>query len=129
MAGNETTVKPSLDYLADAISPNIQGAILNGTVDVACMESAIELYTLGQTRLWYNKQSKKSQGLKTAEVYFCYATVGGVCKVEASLSHPADSAACIVGCYDGEKGTLLFGYLFRNNAGVTAHTPLTKARL
>lgn len=43
MAGNETTVKPSLGYIADAISPHIQGDILDGIVDVTCTESTIEL--------------------------------------------------------------------------------------
>lgn len=43
MVGNETSVKPSLDYIADAISPNIQGDTLDGMVDVTCAELTIEL--------------------------------------------------------------------------------------
>lgn len=44
MVGNETTVKPSLGYIADAISPNIQGDIQDGIVDVTRMESTTELW-------------------------------------------------------------------------------------
>lgn len=44
MVGNETTVKPSLGYIADAISPCIQGDALDGIVDVTCMESTAELW-------------------------------------------------------------------------------------
>lgn len=43
MVGNETTVKPSLGYIADAISPDIRGDTLDGIVDVTCTESTIEL--------------------------------------------------------------------------------------
>lgn len=43
MVGNETTVKPSLGYIADAISPNIQGDTLDGIADVTRTESACEL--------------------------------------------------------------------------------------
>lgn len=43
MVGNETTVKPSLGYIADVISPNIQGDSLDGIVGITCMDSTIEL--------------------------------------------------------------------------------------
>ena len=44
MVGNETTVKPSLGYIADAISHNIRGDALDGIVDVTRMESTTELW-------------------------------------------------------------------------------------
>lgn len=43
MVGNETTVKPSLGYIAAVISPNTQGDTLDGIADVTCAESTIEL--------------------------------------------------------------------------------------
>lgn len=44
MVGNETTVKPSLGYIADAISPHIQGDSLDGIADVTCTERTAELW-------------------------------------------------------------------------------------
>jgi hypothetical protein len=43
MAGNETTVKPSPGYIADAISPPIRGDVLHGIVDVTCTEATTKL--------------------------------------------------------------------------------------
>ena len=44
MGGNETTVKPSLGYIADAISPHIQVDSLDRIADVTCTERTTELW-------------------------------------------------------------------------------------
>lgn len=44
MVSNETTVKPSLGYIADAINPHIQGDSPDGIANVTCPERTTELW-------------------------------------------------------------------------------------
>lgn len=44
MVGNETTVKPRLGYIADVISPHIQGDSQDGIANVTCTEQTTELW-------------------------------------------------------------------------------------
>lgn len=62
MVGNETTVKPSLGYIADVISPHTQGDTLDG---IAGARRAASTIVWGQAKLCCNnKQLQNLWGLK-----------------------------------------------------------------